>query len=110
MSISVGDTYQGRKVVKEWKYDSKTDPSKKYSCLQYEGDAKQGFYLSCSCPGWTRRNTKGIRECKHTLCTEQALGILADQNIALDVIGGGSRKVKYISDPTAPGRRKFSFE
>lgn len=59
-------SYLGKTVLRKYPFVSKTNPSKSYECVAYTDGT-----LSCNCPGWTRRNVQGTRECKHTMLVEQ---------------------------------------
>ena len=103
-SITTGGlTGQGKKIYKAFPYTSKSDPSKPaYQCVVYEDRT-----MSCNCPGWTRRVNNGVRECKHTQLTEQALKLLENADPSTTVFLKGNNK--GIKDPTANTGRKFNF-
>ena len=58
----MGVSLAGKIVAKTWEFSSSSNPNVHYETIQYTDD-----YISCSCPGWTRRvAADGNRSCKHT--------------------------------------------
>lgn len=51
------ENLMAKKQAKVWEFSSSSS-SKVYQTIQYTDG-----YVSCNCPGWTRR---AVRECKHT--------------------------------------------
>lgn len=96
-----GVSGQDKPIAHTFPYVSKSDPSKNYKCLVY----KDGT-MSCNCPGWTRRVVNGVRECKHTQCTEASLKMMESSDMILTVTRG---KGHQLADPTANSKRKFNF-
>ena len=62
------ENLNAKTVAKVWEFESSSS-SKRYQTLQYTDG-----YVSCNCPGWTRR---AVRECKHTRMVEMGT---ADHN------------------------------
>jgi len=51
------ENLMAKEQAKVWEFESSSS-SKRYQTIQYTDG-----YVSCNCPGWTRR---AVRECKHT--------------------------------------------
>jgi len=51
------ENLMAKEQAKVWEFESSSS-SKTYQTIQYTDG-----YVSCDCPGWTRR---AVRECKHT--------------------------------------------
>ena len=86
------DIVMGKPVAHRWTFKSKSNPSQ----VPYETILYRDGTISCNCPGWTRRNANGVRECKHTL--------LIDEGIKNGTINTTGDAVAPVSAPRLRGK------
>lgn len=96
-------------VVHRIPFKSKSNPNNSYECLVYSSGS-----TSCNCPGWTRRNINGQRECKHTLLVEAMLAsgqlsVDGTAPVATSAPFRGKRSNRY-ADLTAPAVRRLKLD
>lgn len=91
-------------IARTFEFKSKSNPSAEaYRTILY----KDGT-TSCNCPGWTRRNMNGVRECKHTLLIDQQVqgGIITLDGSAVAPLSSGPMKAEKVK----PVRRRFDLD
>ena len=96
-------------IVYRQKFVSRSDPTKPpYETLVYFSGGV--FSTSCNCPGWTRINKNGVRECKHTQMLQDRIDkgeiSTTGATAAVPAAAGWGK----MQDPTKPVVRRIKFD
>ena len=97
-------------IVYRQKFVSRSDPTKPpYETLVYFSGGV--FSTSCNCPGWTRINKNGVRECKHTQMLQDRIdkGEITAAGTAVAFVPSPPWKVGSV-DPTKRVARRIKFD